>query len=150
MCDCYESVCSCCGAPVPVHIGDWSTARSCVEVYCPKPGCRKTLLHRILGKADFVTCYHGPPGTDDYQSPRASVYKANDRGAEKNRDGLMLFTDVQEFGPWKGKAFVFLVTAPHSISVNGAAGKGRPPKAFLDELAAEKWFKEADHAGCIL
>ena len=138
MCDCYESICSCCGAPVPVHIGDFSTARGCVEVYCPKPECRKTLLHRILGKATHLTCYHGPPGTDDYGSPLANIYKANPRGRERSKEGLMVFTDVQESGPWKGKAFVFLVESPRSIVVNGSAGKGRAPKALRDEIAAEE------------
>ena len=122
MCDCYSSVCSSCGMPVEIHIGDFSTSRSCVEVYCPKPKCRQVLMDRLLGKANFIDCWHGPEPMDNYEdSPRASIWKANPSAPEasNNSPPRLIFTSVQESGPWKGKAFIFLVKFPQSICTNG-------------------------------
>lgn len=35
MCDIYETECNRCGRDIPMHIGDFSTGRRNVTVYCP-------------------------------------------------------------------------------------------------------------------
>ena len=35
MCDCYLANCEICGVGIHMHIGDYSTERELVKVYCP-------------------------------------------------------------------------------------------------------------------
>ncbi len=42
MCDCYEDKCKGCGKSVRIHIGDFSTGRNNVRVWCP--ACHAKLL----------------------------------------------------------------------------------------------------------
>ena len=50
MCDCYTGKCESCGIEIPIHIGDFSVPRECVEIYCPKPGCRTKFEDKIYGR----------------------------------------------------------------------------------------------------
>lgn len=47
MCDCYRAECELCGRGIDMHIGDFSTDRENVTVFCPN--CSKEVSEHVLG-----------------------------------------------------------------------------------------------------
>ena len=112
MCDCYEGYCAGCGREIPVHIGDFSTNRQNVEIYCWKSACRETLLARMVGRVKYIGTWQVP----EY-APKWEILKRGENSF-RTGDGKMIFTDTIKHNG-KDRVVVFLVTLPRSISVNG-------------------------------
>jgi len=52
MCDCYIAQCDICQCDVSIHIGDWSTERENLKVYCHR--CTRGIKKRGIPKAAIV------------------------------------------------------------------------------------------------
>jgi hypothetical protein len=83
MCDCYIGHCECCGRSVEIHVGDFSTGRNNVRVYCPKPTCQRAFLARL---------YYCSDETDVGQTSGWMVFAA--RKTEKSRGAWLFLVDV--------------------------------------------------------
>ncbi len=53
MCDCYMHECENCGCGIAMHIGDYSTDRESVTVYCT--ACALLFTKKTAPKAHFVS-----------------------------------------------------------------------------------------------
>ena len=51
MCDVFEAKCEGCGLLIPIHIGDFSTGRRNVRVWCPQGDCRDKMIDWLKGVA---------------------------------------------------------------------------------------------------
>lgn len=126
MCDCYSTVCSCCGRVMSIHVGDFSTGRTNIDVFCWRPQCRQALLAVLTGteKSNWRSFPLAPHSKAEYDT--GMRYRASKKekpcfsGLEK-----MVFASPCIVGKHheddkknKYKNVVFLVDIPHGINMN--------------------------------
>lgn len=111
MCDTYEDRCKGCGIKIPIHIGDFSTGRNNVRVWCPN--CHELFWDYMKGTIDFF----GPciVSTEEWE-PYVPEEGEEDHLPEecKYKGGPKIPLGV----------YIFVVDYPRDISINAINGLG--------------------------
>lgn len=107
MCDVYETHCAWCGRKIPVHIGDFSTSRQAVRVFCWEKECQHAMLAYLQGY-DIVH--------------REGVAQLSDKWLKYNRGRSwyprLVFIDWVFPVSESPRPVFFVVEMPHSICLN--------------------------------
>jgi len=104
MCDTYEGKCVGCGIEIPIHIGDISTGRRNVRVWCPN--CHEKFWEHMK---NFIDCF-GPciVKTEEWEP-----YVPEEGDEDHLQDGCKYESPEIPSG-----VYIFVVDYPRDISIN--------------------------------